>query len=376
MNSHARPRDVFIVGGGPAGLAAAIAARQIGLRVIVADSLRPPIDKACGEGLPPNAVAALQALGVRFAEGEAVPFTGIRFLDGRTGLSTEARFPSGFGLSVRRTTLHRKLVERAAEVGAEIHWGARVDLLDRGQVACGSCNAEGAWIIGADGLQSRVRKWAGLHPSRRELQRFGFRQHFCVRPWTDFVEVYWGLSCQIAVTPSSSGEVGVAVISRNPNLRIDAALREMPVLAARVAGAEPSTIERGAPCLLRRLTALSIGNVALLGDASGSVDPVTGEGLGLAFRQAVALADALRSGDLGGYEFAHRRIVRRPYRLSQLVLLMDGNPWLRQRTLRALAADPRLFAYLIDAEAMYRFHPFTAAGLLDVMRLGWRLARQ
>ncbi|MGB8062426.1 MAG: FAD-binding protein, partial [Candidatus Sulfotelmatobacter sp.] len=46
--------DVFVIGGGPAGLAAAIAARKCGLRVIVADAAQPPIDKACGEGLMPD----------------------------------------------------------------------------------------------------------------------------------------------------------------------------------------------------------------------------------------------------------------------------------------------------------------------------------
>jgi len=56
--------EVFVVGGGPAGLAAAIAARQRGFEVVVADSAQPPIDKACGEGLMPDGVAALARLGV------------------------------------------------------------------------------------------------------------------------------------------------------------------------------------------------------------------------------------------------------------------------------------------------------------------------
>ncbi len=56
--------DVFVIGGGPAGLAAAIAARKRGFEVVVADSAQPPIDKACGEGLMPDGVAALARLGV------------------------------------------------------------------------------------------------------------------------------------------------------------------------------------------------------------------------------------------------------------------------------------------------------------------------
>lgn len=59
--------DVFIVGGGPAGLAAAIAAKEKGLEAVVADAGEPPIDKACGEGLLPDAVDALARLGVKIS---------------------------------------------------------------------------------------------------------------------------------------------------------------------------------------------------------------------------------------------------------------------------------------------------------------------
>ena len=86
---------VFVIGGGPAGLAAAIAARQKGFRVTVADYTRPPIDKACGEGLMPDAVAALSRLGIQIGLDKAYPFRGIRFVEGRTAV--EAEFPYGIG---------------------------------------------------------------------------------------------------------------------------------------------------------------------------------------------------------------------------------------------------------------------------------------
>lgn len=373
MTPPAPQTDVFIVGGGPAGLAAAIAARQSGLQATVADSLLPPIDKACGEGLMPDGVAALHALGVRFATGEAVPFRGIRFLDGRTGLSTESLFPQGTGMAVRRTVLHARLAERAAEVGAALRWGARVTLHERGKLLCDDREVDSRWIVGADGLRSRVRQWAGLQPPRRERKRFGFRRHFRVAPWTDFVEVYWGAHCQIAVTPTSPHEVGLAMLSRHPAMRMNEALREMPVLVERLAGAPPATRQRGAACVLRRLPSLSRGRVALIGDASGSVDPVTGEGLGLALRQALSLAEALHGGDLSAYHAAHRDIGRMAHRMSQLILSMDHSAWLRQRALRTLAAEPHLFARLLGAHVGRGGS--SPLGAIDALRLGWRLAR-
>ena len=74
--------DVFVIGGGPAGLAAAIAARQQGLKVVVVDSARGPIDKACGEGLMPDGLDALRQLGVSLDKCETGSFRGIRFVGG------------------------------------------------------------------------------------------------------------------------------------------------------------------------------------------------------------------------------------------------------------------------------------------------------
>src|SRR5271169_2627372 len=106
--------DLFVIGGGPAGLAAAIAARRKGLTVTVADGAQPPIDKACGEGLMPDGLAALEPLGIQLPQGEAYRFRGIRFLS--SALSSEASFPGGgCGLAVRRPALHRAVMERAAE---------------------------------------------------------------------------------------------------------------------------------------------------------------------------------------------------------------------------------------------------------------------
>ena len=50
------------------------------MRVIVADGMQPPIDKACGEGLMPDGLAALERLGIQMPLEQARPFRGIRFL--------------------------------------------------------------------------------------------------------------------------------------------------------------------------------------------------------------------------------------------------------------------------------------------------------
>src|ERR1700754_2558596 len=74
--------DVAVWGGGPAGLAAALALRQRGCRVALYDGQRPPIDKACGEGLMPEAVRRLHGLGVALGSDDGASMTGISFHDG------------------------------------------------------------------------------------------------------------------------------------------------------------------------------------------------------------------------------------------------------------------------------------------------------
>ncbi len=368
MKTRAIETDVFIAGGGPAGLAAAIAARGAGFAVTVAEQGRAPVEKACGEGLLPDAVEALEKLGVRFVRGEAVPFRGIRFVDGRNGISAEAGFENGSGLAVRRTTLHARLADCARAAGAALLWEASADASGRSGLKCDGGEVHARWMIGADGHRSPIRRWAGVE-TELCCPRYGFRQHFQIAPWTDLVEVYWGESSQAAVTPTGSKEIGVAVLSRNPRMRLQSALKEMPALAARMAKAVPVSRERGAPCGLRRLARVRVGEVALIGDASGSVDPVTGEGLGLSFQQAIALAEALRRGELEQYERAHRHIGQAAERMSRWMLLLDSCPGLRRAALRALAAEPALFARLLKAN----FGQCSAGR--EMLRLGWHMAR-
>jgi flavin-dependent dehydrogenase len=98
-------------------------------------------------------------------------------------------------------------------------------------------------------------------------------------------------------------------------------------------------------------------NVALIGDASGSVDAVTGEGLSLLFQQAAALADALQANDLARYRAAHRRIARRPAFMSDLLLLLARRARLRRGAMRVMTRFPLIFAKML---ALHVAEPRTA----------------
>lgn len=368
--------DVFVIGGGPAGIAAALAARQRGMSVTVADSAEPPIDKPCGEGLMPDSIVALQRLGVHIPSTEAQAFRGIRFVS--SGLSTQAAFPQGTGLGVRRTNLHRIMVEHAEAAGVRFLWRTVVTGLelqkDRGRVEARidgrAEQIDSEWIVGADGGSSRVRRWAGLDVHRQKDQRYAFRRHSRVEPWSDFMELHWAPGCQIYVTPVGPREVCVALISRNPSLRLEEALTAFPRVAKRLVGAEHGSVERGAVSVTRRLARVCRGKVALIGDASGGVDAITGEGLCLAFRQSALLAECMAAGELALYEHGHRALSQRPLLMARMMLMMENRNKLRARVMRAFVARPKLFERML-ATHVGATSPIEAA--VEGLALGWRL---
>jgi menaquinone-9 beta-reductase len=361
--------DVLVVGAGPAGLATAIAAATKGLHVTVADARRPPINKPCGEGLLPEAVEALRGIGIELNSSLGCLLEGFRFSDGLHSASAPMARGRAFGL--RRTVLHELLVGRAVEAGVNLRWGARVS-----DFASSGARIDGEyfrfdWLVGADGLNSSVRRWAKIGRLRTRRNRFGFRRHFAIAPWSRLVEVYWGERAQLVVTPTGAGEVCVSFFSSDANLRIKDGLAEFPEVARLLKGAEPTTVEQGTIVGLASARRVTAGRVALVGDASCSVDGIAGHGLSLGFQEALELGEALARQDLSYYESARRRIASLPLWMTRLLLLMGASGWIRRRTLRLFESQPDLFATIISIHTSKpQGYAFDAKEMID---LSWRL---
>jgi flavin-dependent dehydrogenase len=356
--------DVAIVGGGPAGLAVAIHAARHGLSTVLFERQSLPVDKACGEGLLSAGLRELEALGARehLTPTDCAPIVGIRYLQ-EDGTSVEGRLPTPGGLGIRRLALVRALENVARKNEVVLRERCQVTEVDRTSERVRLTTATGEQVearllVAADGLGSPLRRSQGLEEPEAppsDARRYGLRQHFRLRPWTEFVEVHFAPGVEAYVTPAGADRVGVAFLWDDGGLdgpiRVPQLLARFPALQARLAGTAEDSKPRGAGPLLRSVRGRVLDRFVLVGDAAGYVDAITGEGLTLAFRSAAELGkllpDVLARGatreSLAAYERAVRPFYRRYVFFTQTLLGVARRPWLRTRLLRRLASVPALF---------------------------------
>jgi flavin-dependent dehydrogenase len=377
--------DVLIVGGGPVGLATAISCALAGLSVMVAEPRTAPVDKACGEGVMPAAVRRLAALGVT---PDGHPLRGIRYLD--AAHQADAPFRHGEGLGVRRTVLHAALAARAAALGIPVI-PARVTTFERHAGHVTAAGVDARYLVAADGLHSTIRRvldrQAPPRPGRgasSPAPRYGLRRHYRIAPWTDLVEVHWTPRAEAYVTPVSDGVVGIGLLFPRPRgerhgngkdrdapgpgtpagaaaggagPRDDAGgdfaarLAAFPALRERLGTAPPASEVRGAGPMRQDVRRRVYGRVLLVGDASGYVDALTGEGIGVGLAQAEALAGCLAADRPADYERAWRRASGPAWRFTAGLLWSRNQPLLGPLIVPAAQRLPWLFTALVNHAA-------------------------
>lgn len=361
--------DVIVVGGGPVGLACALYAARSGLVPVIIEPRAGVIDKACGEGLMPGAVLALAGLGVDPAGRDLL---GIRYLG--SGRSAQADFRASPGRGVRRTVLHAALRDAVATAGIETLTLSAADIVQNGQGVTASTTVPGGgdgpdlhapYLLAADGLRSPTRRILGLdpgHPPRTSspgrvparssrqkaaARRFGLRQHHRIAPWSDHVEVYWGPHGEAYVTPVADDLVGVALLSSR-RIPLGQHLAHFPELGERLGASEAASPVMGAGPLRQRATHRVSGRVLLIGDASGYVDALTGEGIAIGLAQARAAVAAIRARRPDDYERDWQRATRRYAIMTHTLVHATRPAWARRALVPAATVLTPVFQAAVN----------------------------
>jgi flavin-dependent dehydrogenase len=323
--------DVAIAGGGPAGAALAIELGRRGVRVNLYEKARHPRPKACGEGLLPHGVAALEAIA---GLPEAPRVRGLRFVVGSA--STVADFPEGFGLVVRRDWFDAWLFEKAAatsNVDARMGTPYRFD----GE----------HFVVGADGRHSQFhRQLEARHPRQA---RVGLSAHVAgIEGVADRVEVFFHRDGELYIAPTGGGETLAAALFHRERFRRDGIthlINSIAEVRERARRVELTTPVLGASPLGLHVPRIADRGLLLIGDAAGAPDPITGDGIAMAMASVGPAADAIVSGDLTSYERTRLAMGRNADRLGRLLLAVSRA---EGRTAHALLRKRSLVTTLLD----------------------------
>jgi flavin-dependent dehydrogenase len=373
-----RDAEVLIVGGGPAGAAAAWFLARSGVDVLLVDRARFPRDKPCAEYLSPQASRVLDEMGVlsRIEASAPAHLTGMR-VRAPNGAVIHGEFAAGHGfrgfrdtgLALRRVVLDAILLDAARAAGVRVEEGVVVrDVLRdadgsvagvRADRAGGSSELKASLTIGADGLRSVVGRRLGLVRQGRWPRRVALVAHFeGVANLGDMGEMHVasGSEGYLGIAHVGSGVANVAAVvptSRAAELRGDAEgflarwIEARPHLAPRFAAARRlTTVTAVGPFNVRAKRAWLPG-AALVGDAADFFDPFTGEGIYTALRGGELLAlyahAALRASSprksheaLAAYDRARRHEFAGKWRVERLVGMAVAFPALLNRAALAL----------------------------------------
>ena len=316
-----------------------------GLTAAVIEPKLGSVDKACGEGLMPGALPLLERLGVRPPGHE---ITGVCYQDSKR--SVVHKFHDRLGRGVRRTDLHAALTDRAAEMGVTLIHDSLAEIESKpGQVTLSLKSGKSMsanYVIGADGLHSSVAKMLGLTKPARVKPRFGIRQHFNVSPWSSLIQVYFTKSAEVYVTPVSKDQIGVAILGPRKT-DFEATINSIPDLARRIDFNNPASQRMGAGSFPQITKARRFGRVLLVGDASGYVDAITGEGLRLGFAQAQAAVECIKQNRPQDYERKWSQ-VSRDFRWLTGALAWLAKSRLRGAIVPLASSQPKLFGVIVE----------------------------
>jgi flavin-dependent dehydrogenase len=310
--------DLAIVGAGPAGSTLAALLARRGCSVVLIDRDAFPRDKLCGEFLSYDALPILEHFGVDLHDAPAIDRCRIL---GRTR-TYEFAFPRA-ARGVSRLFLDDLLFRHAAAAGAQTWPSCTVTALsgkgvltDRGEIAA-------RVVIGAWGRWGRFDTQLGRAFVRDRAHRnFGFKRHYRAAPIDErnFVTLYAFRRGYLGVSAIEGHRTNICGLVHASRLAghkgrweafVDEIRREEPRLDALFAAHEPAQEDflSSEPVIFRARSPVEAG-IFMIGDASGIIDPLTGNGMAMAIQSALLVAPFVLAALSGNRDDAERRYAR------------------------------------------------------------------
>ncbi len=369
--------DAIIVGASVAGSSLAALLGRCGVRALLLDRSVFPRRKVCGEGLMPAGVGILEGFGLTVQARllGARPFTGLRFhISARHSMELDfTELDSSLhGLAMAREGLDTMLVNHAAaQPGVEVRQGFNVRgfHIAKDRVAVWGDDGEvfsGRVLVGADGIRSRFPKAMGIQRQNPGNGRFALRASFDgLRGMDGLVEVFCSPAAEAYIAPMGDERARVTLLidgppdsgRRHADELYSRTIQGFPSLTKRMRSLQPEEGVEATSPVCQRLGRCHDNRLLLVGDAAGAVDPVTGQGMTVALRDALlasevltsALArDALEAEDLAIYSRRRELHFQVSYELAQNLLFVLQRPFVARQAARAISRNRRLRRRLLS----------------------------
>jgi flavin-dependent dehydrogenase len=378
--------DAAIVGAGPAGstLAALLARRGYSVALIDRDTF--PRDKLCGEFLSYDAMPIIDALGLRDElDHHAAPeITHCRIVGRHRNYEFDFPHPAR---GVSRMLLDDALFRRAVTAGAHAINGTASEVT-RDSVILDGDAVRARVVAGAWGRWGRFDQQLGRAFVRdRSHRNFGFKRHYRGGKSNGTIELYSFKRGYLGVSEVEGGVTNICGLVHADRLQglkgrwdafietIRAEERPLEELYARHTPAQEGFLS-SEPVIFRSRSAVEEG-IFMIGDASGVIDPLTGNGMAMALQSALVaapfIAAVLENGDSqrseDAYRARHAQLFGRRIGWSRRVAFLLSRPALLDNALRLhvpsagpfflrkTRADRNAIAAMVDAELGTRRHP-------------------
>ncbi len=338
--------DVAIVGGGPAGSSCAAFCATAGLRTVVLERDKFPREKVCGDCLNPDCWPILQRLKVEEQTHKAahVALEFVEFID-RSGRSLRVALPPGAEIALKRSIFDSILLQRARELGAEIHEQTTLGAISRANDSWQLTTTAGKQfsarvLVGADGRNSTVARLLGLFP-RAPKERVALQAHVPLPAnFGNRVVLQWLPHGYSGQAPVNERELNVCLVAEAKSI---ATLRDW---ASRQFGLAPSQRWRTITPLTRAALPPAQENLLLIGDAARVVEPFTGEGIYYAMSSGELAATSISRGESARYASAHRRLYAGRLWINTLARAAVVSPGFAAIAFRCAQFQPALLHWL------------------------------
>ena len=290
--------DVAILGAGPAGSCAAIAAARTGARVLLIDRAQFPRDKVCGCCLAPAGVETLRAIDAGHVLDGAIDLRSVRL----ACATRELTLRRNAGVAIGRDALDSRLIDEARRCGVDVRLGTPGRVLGRDvgrdvvEIARGDERICARVAIAADGLLGTSLDGNADFTWRiARKSRIGFGATIAagaIACGEGEILMRVARGGYIGAVELPSGAIDVAAAIDPARLRQFASVADCARdwLGARVL--DPSAITnarwKGTPLLTRRRACVAADGILVAGDAAGYIEPFTGEGMSWAIATGAA----------------------------------------------------------------------------------------